>query len=220
MSRLHRVGDAVDPPRGAVVFVHGLGGDGFGTWDAGPPGERFWPRWLSEDLKDVDVWTAAYDASASTWTGTAMALPDRATNLLAWLEAERLHERSLVFVTHSLGGLIVKQALRMAADRPGTVMGRVLDVTRGIAFLGTPNTGSDLATWMDRMRGLFGSSAAGPRLKAHSAYLRDLNGWYRERGPAEEISTLVFAETVQRKGSRWLNRQAPIPAFPELSPCQ
>jgi hypothetical protein len=201
-----------------MVFIHGLGGDAFGTWDAGPPGERYWPRWLAEDLKDVNVWTADYEASASSWIGSAMALPDRAANLLYWLEAERLHERPIVFVTHSLGGLVVKQALRMAADRPGTVAARLLDATRGIAFLATPNTGSDLATWMDRLRGLMGSSPAVQDLKADSAFLRDLNGWYRERGPAADIANLVFAETRSTKGITVVEQASADPGIPGVLP--
>jgi predicted alpha/beta hydrolase family esterase len=103
---------------------------------------------------DLAVWTAAYEASASTWLGSAMALQDRAANLLAWIETEQLFEKPLLFIAHSLGGLVVKQALRMAADRPGQLLGRVLDATQGVAFLATPNTGSELATWLVRLRGL------------------------------------------------------------------
>jgi alpha-beta hydrolase superfamily lysophospholipase len=127
-------------------------------------------------------------------------LQDRAANLLAWIETEQLYEKPLLFVAHSLGGLVVKQALRTAADRRGQLLGRILDATQGVAFLATPNTGSELATWLDRLRALLGASAAAAHLKADSAYLRDLNAWYRERGPAEDISSLAFAETRATRG--------------------
>src|SRR5215467_923411 len=120
MSQIYRVGEASQGSRSAVVFVHGLGGDAFATWQSGPQEKDFWPRWLVEDLPEIEVWTVQYDASPSKWLGSAMALPDRAANLLAWLEAERLYEKKLLFVAHSLGGLVVKQLLRLSADRPGT----------------------------------------------------------------------------------------------------
>src|SRR5690242_18623569 len=120
MSRLYRVSEALQGLRSAVVFVHGLGGDAFATWQSGPQESDFWPRWLAEDLPEIEVWTVEYEASPSNWLGSAMALPDRAANLLAWLEAERLCDKRLVFITHSLGGLVVKQLLRLSADRPGT----------------------------------------------------------------------------------------------------
>jgi hypothetical protein len=129
-----------------------------------------------------------------------MALPDRAANVLAELVAERLDGRPLVFVCHSLGGLLVKQLLRAAADQPGTSTGRILDQTQGVVFLATPNAGSDLATWMDRLRLLVAPSLATQDLEAHSPYLRDLNFWYRETAPREDIATLVFVESGQTKG--------------------
>jgi hypothetical protein len=143
-----------------------------------------------------------------------MALPDRAANLLGWLEAEWLYEKKLVFITHSLGGLVVKQLLRLSADRPGTPLGRVIDSTEGVVFLGTPNTGSDLASWMDRLRALLGTSLATKDLRADSAYLRDLNGWYREHGPAEDISTLIFAETRATKGLTVVEQASADPGIP------
>jgi hypothetical protein len=50
-----------------------------------------------------------------------MALPDRGSNVLAALLAEpRLRDGQLSFVTHSFGGLIFEQLLRIAADRSHT----------------------------------------------------------------------------------------------------
>jgi pimeloyl-ACP methyl ester carboxylesterase len=160
------------------------------------------------------VWTVQYEASPSNWLGSAMALPDRAANLLAWLEAERLCDKKLVFIAHSLGGLVVKQLLRLSADRPGTPVGRLIESTKGVVFLATPNTGSDLASWMDRLRALLGTSLATKDLQADSAYLRDLNGWYRQHGPAEDISTLVFAETRVTKGLTVVEQSSADPGIP------
>ena len=47
-----------------------------------------------------------------------MALPDRGVNVLAALLAEpRLRDGQLSFITHSFGGLIFEQLLRIAVDR-------------------------------------------------------------------------------------------------------
>src|SRR5262245_43208380 len=113
MSELHKISKLESSPRGSVIFVHGLGGDPFTTWQKGD-GSTFWPAWLSTDLPDVAVYTLEYDAAPSKWTGTAMALPDRATNILNLLIAEQCDKFPIVFVCHSLGGLVVKQLLRIA----------------------------------------------------------------------------------------------------------
>ena len=218
MSRLHKVAGGGSSVRGAVVFVHGLGGDPRATWRQGEGEAGFWPAWLGEDFPELDIYTLEYAAHASAWQGPAMALPDRATNVLAEFVAERLDERPLVFVCHSLGGLIVKQALRIAADQPGTPTGRILDQTQGVVFLATPNAGSDLATWMDRLRVVLLPSAAAEDLKAHSPYLRDLNVWYREWAPREDIATLVFVESGRTHGAAVVDPTSGDPGIPGVRP--
>jgi pimeloyl-ACP methyl ester carboxylesterase len=218
VSKLHRVSQGSKRVQGAVVFLHGLGGHPFATWQASVRADDCWPNWVAQDLPEVDIWTVEYEASPSTWHGSAMALPDRAINLLAWFETERLQEQPLIFVGHSLGGLVVKQLLRLASDRPGMPLGRVLTATRGVVFLGTPNTGSDLASWMDRLRGVLGASAATRDLQSDSAYLRELNGWYRERAPAEDIATLVFAETRATKGFQVVEQASADPGIAGVLP--
>jgi pimeloyl-ACP methyl ester carboxylesterase len=200
LSKLTRVSKSSRPERGAVVFVHGLGGDAFGTWRRSEGDKSFWPEWLEQDLPELEVWTLAYEAAVSNWTGTAMALPDRATNILAELIGEGLHNRPLVFICHSLGGLVVKQLLRQAADRPGTPEGSVLEAVRGIVFIATPSAGSEVATWVDRFRSVFASTPAIKDLQADGPYLRDLAIWYRDRAPQEDIATLAFVENQNTGG--------------------
>src|SRR6266568_2632064 len=101
---------------GDVIFVHGLDGDATATWTSnGGPG-LFWPAWLGEDLPEIGVWSLNYDAASIAWKGSAMPLVDRATNVLASMEEYEFGRRPLVFITHSLGGLLVKQLLRHAND--------------------------------------------------------------------------------------------------------
>jgi hypothetical protein len=218
MSRLQLVAAAQGRSRGAVILVHGLGGDARGTWQSDDRAESFWPDWLGGDLSDLDVWTLSYDASPTVWFGHAMELPDRASNILAVLEAERLESTPLVFVCHSLGGLIVKQLLRTSADRPDQRLGRFLHMTQGVVFLATPNTGSDVATWGDRFRALIGASSAIQDLRADTAVLRDLNGWYRDHAPQEDIATLVFFETRATSGLTIVDASSADPGIPHVLP--
>src|SRR5262249_33143698 len=118
MTKLIKIADWDGAVRVNVVFVHGLGGHAYDTWRRNADDKTFWPAWLARDVRGLAAWTLAYDAPPSNWFGTGMALQDRAKNVLeCLLGAPALRGRPLVFVCHSLGGLIAKQVLRAADGR-------------------------------------------------------------------------------------------------------
>ena len=117
MSDFIKVSGCDNPDReGDVIFVHGLDGDPIETWRPAGHSGPAWPEWLGEALPDVGVWLLSYAAASTRWKGHAMALADRAPSALALLDIEGLGERPLVFIAHSLGGLLVKQMLRHGHD--------------------------------------------------------------------------------------------------------
>jgi hypothetical protein len=99
-----------------------------------------------------------------------------------------------------LGGLLVKQILRLSADSIHASEANLIQQTRGVVFMGTPNTGSDLANLAERFRIIVRPSEATKGLVSNNSHLRDLNIWYRDHAPSREIETLVFAETKLLKG--------------------
>jgi hypothetical protein len=54
-------------------------------------------------------------------------------------------------VCHSLGGLVCENALVTANQRPEKHLKSILELTRGIVFLGTPHHGSSLARWAEML---------------------------------------------------------------------
>jgi tetratricopeptide (TPR) repeat protein len=191
-------------PRGEVkrhvIFVHGLDGDPQKTWTSPPPpppDNRLWPTWLAADIDGLAVWSLGYEAPALEWRGSAMALADRAGNVLSLLEVEnRLATGDLIFVGHSLGGLVIKQLLRKASDaasRRAEALS-LIERTRKVAFLATPHLGADLAGWGERFRALFRPSEAARVLLRNDQHLRDLNVWYRGWASEKEIAHLILYE--------------------------
>ncbi|KAF4546069.1 SesB-related regulatory protein [Lasiodiplodia theobromae] len=56
-------------------------------------------------------------------------------------------ERPIVFVAHSLGGLVVEQALLISRGSSELHVKDILEGTFAIVFMGTPHHGSNLANW-------------------------------------------------------------------------
>ncbi|HRE18891.1 MAG TPA: hypothetical protein PLW86_17780, partial [Rhodocyclaceae bacterium] len=77
-----------------------------------------------------------------------MPLADRATNILDWLELDGIGCRPVMFICHSLGGLLVKQVLRHAGDFGNPAWKAVATQTKAVVFLSTPHSGADLASWV------------------------------------------------------------------------
>ena len=165
-----------------VVFVHGLGGHAYDTWRRSTEGSTFWPVWLARDIPGLAAWTLAYEAPPTNWFGTAMPLQDRAKNVLeCLLGCRELRGAPLVFVCHSLGGLVVKQVLRAADGRRvySAEAQAFLNSVKGVVFIATPHTGSMQATLLDKLRLIAWPSASTLDLVRNNANLRDLNVWYR-----------------------------------------
>src|SRR5262245_10151024 len=99
-----------------VGFIHGLGGGSPSTWMASDEPASFWPAWLGEDYPDLGIWTLGYAADVSAWKAESMPLADGGTMILEVLANENIGDRPLVFITHSMGGLLAKQLLRHATS--------------------------------------------------------------------------------------------------------
>ncbi|KAJ3455478.1 hypothetical protein MRS44_016960 [Fusarium solani] len=131
-----------------IVMVHGLNGGRLSTWTKNI---ICWPRdLLYHHIPRARVMTFGYDASVIFSSDTSK-IRDYSCQLLAQLrdkrEAEQLHKeihRVLIFICHSLGGIVVKQALIIAsiADEYRSIS----ESTSGIVFFGTPHRGSSSAT--------------------------------------------------------------------------
>jgi len=180
---------------GDVIFVHGMGGHARGTWH---PQEKhdddnFWPTWLGEDLNNVGIWSLGYEVEPFKWKGNAMPLSDRATNILDLLDSYGIGERPLIFIAHSLGGLLVKQMLRNARDYVKWTV--IASQTKGIVFLSTPHSGSDMASWIKHIGGILRTTVSVDELEAHHSRLRELNLLYRNDEQFSQIPMLIYCET-------------------------
>ncbi|KAI9799667.1 MAG: hypothetical protein M1825_004402 [Sarcosagium campestre] len=108
--------------------------------------EVFWPLdHLPDDCANARILTWGYNSRVTEFFGgpsDKSKVSDYARNLLFELSRIRENEeRPLLFVAHSLGGIILKHALWRANDRDDTA--GIYHATRMVMFLGTPHRGSD-----------------------------------------------------------------------------
>ena len=107
-----------------------------------------------------------------------MPLADRGNQVLDLLNNEGLGERPLAFITHSMGGIVVKQILRNADDLGVKRFAPILAQTRGIAFIATPHTGAHIANFAELAAAIYRTNEHVKELSAHDPRLRELHGWF------------------------------------------
>ncbi|KAF4464586.1 ribonuclease p mrp [Fusarium albosuccineum] len=145
-----------------IIFLHGLRGEIEQTWTKDGV---FWPKdLLPSDVPESRIFVFGYDANILSHDqsgATKTEIHSDAEDICAKLAAKRLEtntvsdseiltagqsDRPIIFVAHSLGGLIAAQALVHGERRTGN--SNATSVTkhlRGMIFLGTPFRGSSIA---------------------------------------------------------------------------
>ena len=87
-----------------------------------------------------------------------MPLTDRAINVLGTIDGEIPHEKPIILICHSYGGLLAKQMLRSGHER-GSEYKKLVDRIAGVVFLGTPHNGASIAGFVRALRFVLRSSS-------------------------------------------------------------
>ncbi|KAG0600690.1 hypothetical protein M758_11G053700 [Ceratodon purpureus] len=150
------------PPEIEIVFVHGLQfsdyKDAFWrTWIAGVKDEDgteiFWPKaWLGDELPRARILSLSYDSSA--WRTNKQGLMDAyvvgetlVQEMVGMAKVGQHKNCPVVFVAHSLGGLMVKEIVCKAQGkfRNDLKFQNFLQNIGGFLFYATPHDGAKLA---------------------------------------------------------------------------
>lgn len=219
MELIHVPGPSSETSLVRVVFVHGLDGHPYLTWKAKVCANP-WFVWLMRDFNGIAAYTLGYDAGASGWRGNSWSLEEAGKELARLLVREAGDGKPLVFICHSLGGLIVKQALvTMAA---GLVMEKevtkpVLDSVRAVIFYGTPHGGSMFANLAGWLRWLVWPTATMSYLARGSQQTGRLNEEYRNWVRDTDVRTVVIYETRSTLYGTIVQRSDHDPGIPGAS---
>lgn len=229
---LHPIANTDQPDRLAdVVFVHGLGGSSHKTWRYGSvsdPVHFFWPEELGKELPHCGVWSLGYQAEIIPWFGAdGLAIEDRAVNLAHKLTTRGLGCRPVIFITHSMGGLMVKEIVVQSLTAGDPAWSTLVSRIAGIVFCGTPHRGADVALMAKRLAIVLLTQhhirdmASGTRHleRLHSRFVE----WHWKALPRIE----AYMEGIGMKRQTWFLRWLPAvfavksgSADPQLAGCR
>lgn len=189
-----------------VVFLHGLCGGPFKTWRVAPPGVEVkdegggeegtcWPMdWLTTDIPGARLLSIKYKTNMSEWKGATLPLLDMSTMLLTKLCAAGVGQRPVVFVCHSMGGLVTKQMLLLAKRDPQ--YRGFLENSRGMVFYSVPHFGSRLADMPWRMGLVLRPAPTVEDLRSVSPRLDELNNVVKRLHQKGQLAVLSFSESL------------------------
>jgi hypothetical protein len=194
-----------------ILFIHGLTGDIRTSWSSDGEDDSFWPAWLCQDFPAARIMALGYPASVfGKWAKKEMTLYERAENALEHLATYHIGKRPLLFITHSLGGLLAKQILRTSNEASDSDWKALISNTKMVAFIATPHSGVCLAGVLKQFAKPFASTHIAA-LSNDCGQLDDLNKAYREIAPAHSIRSIAYYEKFKTHNTLLVDSQSADP---------
>jgi len=168
------------PSDKVIVFVHGVLSDSGTCWYREPSGEStgvYWPDLLQNDprFNGSSIYLGGYESSVDSGPyeirNCAQELVDALQRPGEKGEGAVLDRRAILFVCHSLGGVVVRY---MLTARPGIFRDKVI----GLALIASPSYGSDWADRLDLFVKYF-KNEQGKILRWGSEMLQDLDSRFK-----------------------------------------
>lgn len=151
-----------------VVFVHGFLSNGKDCWKNEASG-AYWPEILKNESEHDSIGIYVYTYQTNFFSGT-YSLGDVVDDLKERLQLDHvLSSKALVFVCHSMGGIVVRRYL---VSREHDLK----EVAVGLYLVASPSLGSNYANWLEPIAQLMNHSQADVlRFSQNNQWLNDLN---------------------------------------------
>lgn len=198
-----------------IVFVHGLLGGPFKTWRQEDRRHTepdfvvtdtvkqdhtfFWPKdWLAKDVPNVRVVNVGYETELTMWNANLpmesekRSLSERAADLLEKLRKADVGSRPVIWVGHSMGGLLIKEVLNLANSE--TEFCDMRDNTLGVIFYSTPHHGASLARYSNMAKYMVFPSMEVQELDKGNPKLSILHDNFVQLVSSLDIPCLSFGE--------------------------
>ncbi|KAK3919092.1 Protein SERAC1 [Frankliniella fusca] len=163
---------------------------------------RCWARdWLPQDCPNVRVLGINYTSTLSQWfpkcpsQNMRAKMSDRSIEYMHMLHKVGVGQRPIIWITHSMGGLLVKQMLISAYESEDKDLHNIFRNTKAIVFFSCPHMGSEVADLKMPTEMLFWPSLEVQELRYRSAALVDLHLRFLQLLEVSPVTILSFAET-------------------------
>ena len=191
-----RVGGA----KRALVLVHGITGNGKSSWTSS--NGTYWPMLMRSDpvFEDVDVYVYEYPTHLF---GNCLPVTDLANNLRLHLKNDRVFEdhEQVIFLAHSMGGLVVRQFLLRNRDSRD-----LIDKVPLALFFATPTGGS----WKANVGNILPTCQQVEDLRTLdvNSYLKSQQSDWLSSGLQERLVSYCAFETKNSGGSPTVDRSS------------
>ncbi|KAI7843159.1 hypothetical protein COHA_003143 [Chlorella ohadii] len=154
-----------------------------------------WPAsWVAKEIPDARLLSLEYAAPASGWEGESLPFRHTVHQLMEKLAAAGVGQRPVIFVCHSMGGLVVKDLLVSAKAQKDERLRRLNTNAAGAVFYSVPHAGSRLADWGWYLRYIGGAPAKHVQQLKTGPHLEELNAAVRAMCKSGQLPVLSFSE--------------------------
>ncbi|KAL0902672.1 hypothetical protein ABMA27_000492 [Loxostege sticticalis] len=162
-----------------------------------------WPKdWLPKDCNNLRILGVNYWSSLSEWLERCPLqtadIESRASDLAPTLIDAGVGRKNVpvVWLAHSMGGLIVKQLLVDSAESKDAELRSLSHNTKAVIFYSTPHKGSALATMPRGVAAVLWPSNDVRQLQENSQFLLDLQKKFIKFADLFAWETISFAESL------------------------
>ncbi|CVL05986.1 related to ankyrin 3 [Fusarium proliferatum] len=188
-----------------LVAVCGLGGHALGSFKE-KNGRFVWLRdALPSDIPNARILTYGYDTKLSK-SSAFQNLTDLGRALQIDLEDiyDPNQPRSMLFIGHSLGGLVVKEAVRLLQEEPLGSDFPILNAISGFAFFGVPHRGLEVECLIPLVKDN-PNRALLESLNKNSSLLDHLQNGFSKISKARGFCVVSFYETEKSPTAVWID---------------
>ncbi|KAI0191109.1 WD40 repeat-like protein [Astrocystis sublimbata] len=208
-------------PKVDIIFVHGLQGGSRKTWSLHPTDPlTYWPsEWLPLEpgFRHARIHSFGYDSDWGRAAASKLTVHDFALALLADIKHSNALKRNgntpIVFVAHSMGGLVIKKAYLLATrnETYKDIASRI----HTMYFLATPHRGSNSAAYLNSYLSLplpIGAKSFVKELMPNSQTVHDIN--FDFRYSCAHLKLFSFFESKPMNGIMIVEKQSAIMGLP------